>query len=172
MAAVKLILREPVDHLGDRGDIVSVAPGYARNYLLPKGLAWMATAGNLKTIQHQRRVWATKEVQEVTEAQARAAEIDKLELTVLHKAGETGTLYGSVTKAHIVELLAAKGIIVDRKRLGRDEPIKSVGTYPISVKLHSKVSATFKLIVEPEGGLPVPVEVEEDEDEDGAGAAE
>jgi large subunit ribosomal protein L9 len=163
--AVKIILREPVDNLGERGDIVTVAPGYARNYLIPKGMAWTATPGNMKTVAHQRRIWAAKEIQEVTEAQARAADIKKLELKVVHKAGESGTLYGSVTKAHIVGLLSEKGITIDRRRIGWDSPIKSVGTFEIPVKLHSKVTASFKLIVEPEGGYAAPVEQTPDEDD-------
>jgi len=152
--AVKIILREAVDHLGERGEIVSVAAGYARNYLLPKGLALEATPGNLKVIEHQRRVWAVKAQQELREAQELAGRLGAVELTVTKKAGESGTLYGSVTKAEILELLERQGFEVDRRRIGPDEPIKTLGEHSVSVKLHRDVSAQIKLhvVAEEEGG--------------------
>jgi large subunit ribosomal protein L9 len=150
--AVKIILREHVEHLGERGDVVSVAPGYARNYLFPKRLALAATSGNLKVIEQQRRVWEARELHEVTEAEKLAARLGDVELTVTKKAGQGGTLYGSVTKPEIVELLAARDIAVDRKQIGPDEPIKSVGVFEIPVKLHRKVVARIKLEVLAEDG--------------------
>ena len=148
--AVKLILREHVEHLGERGKIVSVAPGYARNYLLPKGLAYKATPGNLKMIEHQRRLWATRDVQETSAAEKLAARIGEIELSVSKKAGESGTLYGSVTKAEIAELLAGQGIELDRRKIVVDEAIKAVGSYEIPIKLHHQVTARLKLRVVPE----------------------
>jgi len=144
---VKVILREHVENLGDRGQIVSVAPGYARNYLLPKKLAFDATPGNLKQLEQERRVWAARDAKEVGEAETLAAAINKVELSTVKKAGESGTLYGSVTTAEIAEMLAGKGIEVDRKRIVLDEPIKALGSYQIKVKIHRKVKAQFALEV-------------------------
>lgn len=152
MAPVKLILRESIEHLGDRGEIVSVAPGYARNFLLPKGFALEASAGNLKMLENQRKVWAAKALQEQAAAQAVAEKLSAVQLTVEKKMGEGGTLYGSVTKPEIVELLAAKGFEVDRKQIGPDHPIKVVGKHKITVKVHRKVTATLSLMVTGEGG--------------------
>ena len=124
---VKLILREHVDHLGDRGEIVSVKPGYARNFLIPKGLAYEATAGNLKMVEHQRRTWALRDAKETEQAEALRAELEQVALSVKKKAGDSGTLYGSVTKAEISELLGGglelggDGLgLIDRRRLECD----------------------------------------------------
>jgi len=144
---VKIVLCEHVEHLGERGEIVSVANGYARNYLLPKRLAMAATEGNLRTLEHRRRMWELKEAKEVGEAQGLAQRIGDVELTVAKKAGEEGTLYGSVTMTEIAELLAAKGIEVDRRRLVVREPIKRLGAHEISIKLHRQVTGTIKLEV-------------------------
>ena len=144
---MKIILREPVDHLGERGEIVSVAAGYARNYLLPKGLAYAATPGNLKQINLQRKVWAARDHKEVSAAETLAARIGSLALSITMKAGESGTLYGSVTNSDIAELLAAQGVEVDRRRIVLDEPIKTLGERDVQVRLHSKVTAQVKLQV-------------------------
>jgi large subunit ribosomal protein L9 len=135
-----------VENLGERGDVVSVAAGYARNYLLPKRLAMPATAGNLRTLEHRRRVWEVKESREADEARAMAERLAALELTICKKAGESGTLFGSVTSSEIVELLAAKGIEIDRRRIVT-EPIKTLGGHTVSVKLHRQVSGEVKLEV-------------------------
>jgi large subunit ribosomal protein L9 len=147
---MKVVLREHVEHLGERGEVVAVAPGYARNYLFPKRLALEATPGNLKVVEHQRKVWAVQEAKEVGEAEQLAAALAKLELKVAKKAGEGGTLYGSVTNVEIAELLASKGIEVDRRRIVIAEPIKSVGDFEVAVKLHHKVLGKVKLRVDPE----------------------
>jgi large subunit ribosomal protein L9 len=144
---VKLILREHVDHLGDRGEIVSVAPGYARNYLLPKGLALVATPGNLKQLEYQRKIWAEKDAKELGEAQEIAARISAVSLTATKKAGEAGTLYGSVTSAEIAEMLRERGVEVDRKKIVLDEPIKALGSYEITIKVFRKVDAKIALEV-------------------------
>jgi large subunit ribosomal protein L9 len=144
---VKIVLCEHVEHLGERGEIVSVATGYARNFLLPKRLAMAATPGNLRTLEHRRRMWEVKEAKEVGEAQGLAQRLGDVELTVAKKAGEEGTLYGSVTMTEIAELLAAKGLDVDRRRLVVKEPIKRLGAHEISIKLHRQVSGTIKLEV-------------------------
>jgi len=149
--AVKIILREHVDHLGERGEIVTVTPGYARNFLLPKGLAYLATPGNIKQIEHQRRVWAARDMKDQQDAEALAARMAALDLTVTHKAGESGTLYGAVTPVEIAALLVSKGIKIDRRKLEVSEPIKSTGEYEFRVRLHPKVIGTVKLHVVAEG---------------------
>lgn len=149
---MKLILRDHVTNLGERGEIVNVAPGYARNYLVPKGLAFEATPGNIRTIELQKKVWEAREVKVVEEAQAFADRLSAVELSVTKKAGESETLYGSVTNAEIAELLSAKGIEIDRRKIHLEEPIKSVGDFTIPVKIHPKVTAEIKLKVAPEGG--------------------
>lgn len=147
---MKVVLCEHVEHLGDRGAIVAVAPGYARNFLFPKRLALEATPGNLKVVEHQRKLWAVKEAKEVGEAEAFATKLGGLHLSVAKKAGEGGTLYGSVTNVEIAELLAAKGVEVDRRRIMIAAPIKSVGEFEVAVKLHPKVQGKVKLQVNAE----------------------
>ena len=144
---MKVVLCEHVEHLGERGEIVSVATGYARNFLLPKRMAMAATPGNLRTLEHRRRMWDVKETKEVSEAQGLAQRLGDVELIVAKKAGEEGTLYGSVTMTEIAELLAAKGLEVDRRRLVVREPIKRLGAHEIAIKLHRQVSGTIKLEV-------------------------
>jgi len=144
---VKIVLCDHVEHLGERGEIVSVAAGYARNFLLPKRLALPATAGNLRTLEHQRRVWQVKEAREIEEARAIAARLCGLALSVTKKAGETGTLYGAVTNSEVAELLAAQGIAVDRRRIVLTQPIKTVGTHSVAVKVHRQVNASVTLEV-------------------------
>lgn len=151
---MKLILREHVDHLGERGEIVNVARGYARNFLLPKGLALEATPGNLKQIDTQRKVWAARDTKEVTDAEALAQRLAGVVLTTQRKAGESGTLYGSVTNADLAALLAAHGIEIDRRRIVLDEPIKTVGEFEVRVRLHPKVGGSVRLnvVAESAGG--------------------
>jgi large subunit ribosomal protein L9 len=147
---VKVILRHDVDHLGDRGEIVNVARGYARNYLVPKGLAMEATPGNIRTLELERKVWEVREVKEVDEARAFADRLGAVDLTVSKKAGESETLYGSVTASEIAELLAARGFDVERRKIQLSEPIKSLGEFTVPVKIHRQVMAEIKLKVVPE----------------------
>ena len=149
---VKLILRESVDHLGSPGEIVSVAPGYARNYLLPKGLAFEATPGNLKMLERKRKVWEARTMQEVEQVRQLAARLAALDLTIEKKAGGSRTLFGSVTNVEIAALLAKQGFEVDRRQIVLKAPIKSVGNFEISIKLHPKVTGQIQLQVVPEGG--------------------
>jgi large subunit ribosomal protein L9 len=144
---MKIILREDVVHLGDRGEVVSVAAGYARNYLLPKGLAFEATPGNLKQIGLRRKRWEARDVEEVGVAEQLAARLADLELETSHKAGEGGTLYGAVTNVEIAGLLAARGVEIDRRKILLSEPIKSLGDHEIEIKLHRKVVGRIKLRV-------------------------
>jgi large subunit ribosomal protein L9 len=151
---VKILLREHVENLGERGQTVAVAAGYARNYLLPKGLAVPATPGNLKVLAQQRRMWEIRETKEVQAAQAVAARLAAIQLQVKRKAGRGGTLYGSVTSTEIAELLGRAGVQVDRRRLVLPEAIKSVGLHEISIKLHREVVGRVQLDVQGEG-LPL-----------------
>jgi large subunit ribosomal protein L9 len=147
---VKVILRENVDNLGERGETVTVAAGYARNYLLPKGLAYPATPGNLKVIEDQRRVWDARDAREREEAEALAEKFSAVKLAITKKAGESGTLYGSVTNSEIAELLQQQGFEVDRRRIVLAEPIKTLGQHEIQVKIHKNVDAKLQLQVEAE----------------------
>ncbi len=144
---MKVVLSEHVDHLGDRGEIVTVAPGYARNYLIPKRLALKATPGNMRMLEQERRVWKVKEARAADEARAMAARMAEFELSVTKKAGESGTLYGSVTNVEIAELLKDKGVEVDRRRIVLGEPVKRLGDHGISIRLHRDVTAEITLHV-------------------------
>jgi len=147
---MKVILRQDVVNLGDRGQIVNVARGYARNFLLPKGLAWGATPGNIRNIELQKHVWQAREIKVVEEAKAIADRLAKLDLVIAKKAGASDTLYGSVTNVEIADLLAKAGFDVDRRKIVLAEPIKALGEYAVPIKLHSQVTAEVKLKVAPE----------------------
>lgn len=159
---MKVVLREDLDNLGERGQVVNVKPGYARNFLLPRGLALEATPGNLKVIEHQKKIWAVREAKEVAEARSIADRMAALTLTVVKKAGDTGTLYGAVTNAELADLLAREGFEVDRRRILLREPIKTLGAHEVPVKLHRQVQVTLPLTVMGEDGSTGPkVRVEE-----------
>lgn len=158
---MKIILREHVEHLGDRGDEVNVASGYARNFLLPKGLAYRAGAGSAKQIEDQRRAWAIREERGKEGAKELAAQLESLELAVRRRAGETGTLYGSVTNGDIVELLVEAGYNVERRKIQLKEPIKSLGNFELAIKLHHNVTANVNLVVLTDAGKTL-AEVEAD----------
>lgn len=143
---MKVILKENVEHLGHIGDLVKVAPGYARNYLVPKGLAIEATEKNAKALEHTRKHLEYKKNQVLEAARNLAAKIEALIVTIPHKAGEEGKLFGSVTTMELVEKLHALGIEIDRKKVVAD-PIKHTGEYAIPVKLHPEVVATIKVVV-------------------------
>jgi large subunit ribosomal protein L9 len=144
---MKLILKENVDNLGHIGDIVKVAPGYARNYLLPKGFAIEATEKNAKALEHAKRHLEYKKNRVLEAAKQVAGKIEALVLSIAHQAGADDRLFGSVTNMELAELLKAQGVEVDRKRIVLDEPIKQVGEYTAIVKLHPEVSATLKVTV-------------------------
>ncbi|HLK12039.1 MAG TPA: 50S ribosomal protein L9 [Candidatus Binatia bacterium] len=146
--AVEIILRDDVPNLGKIGDVVRVRPGYARNYLLPRGLAVEASTGNLRQLEHQKRMIAAKADRERKSAQAAAAKVDGLTLRVRARAGEEGRLFGSVTNLDVERLLAEQGCAVDRRRIALEEPIKQLGTYGIVVHVGRDVQATVQLIVE------------------------
>ena len=148
---MEVILREHVDNLGRRGEVVKVADGYARNYLLPRKLALLATDGNKKQIERERAKFDVKEADEQNAAQAIANRMANVEVVVARKVGETEALYGSVTTADITEALAAKGFEIDRRKLQLIEPIKRLGEYDVVLKLHREVTAHVKVKVVAEG---------------------
>jgi large subunit ribosomal protein L9 len=150
MSQVKLILRESVPSLGEAGDVVSVKPGYARNYLIPLGKAIFATESGVRELEHHQRVVAQKVAKELKELEAVRARIESLSLEVKARAGEEGKLFGSVTALQIGELLAEQGIEVDRRRIELPEPIKELGEHSVGVKLHRDLVAQIKLQVTPE----------------------
>ena len=148
---MEVILREHVDNLGRRGDLVKVADGYARNYLLPRKLALLATDGNKKQIERERAKFEVKELEEQKVAQAVADRMATVEIEIARRVGETEALYGSVTSSDIAEALAAKGFDLDRRKLQLHEPIKKIGAYDVPVKLHRDVIVRLKVRVVPEG---------------------
>jgi len=143
---MKVILKENVEHLGHIGDIVKVAPGYARNYLLPKGLVVEATERNAKALEHTKRHLEYKKNKVLESARGLAARIEALSLSIAHQAGEEGKLFGAVTTKELAEKLHEAGIEVDRKKLVSD-PIKHTGEYAIPVKIHPEVTATLKIVI-------------------------
>jgi large subunit ribosomal protein L9 len=144
---MKLILKENIETLGHIGDIVKVAPGYARNYLLPKGLAVEATEKNAKALEHLKRQMAYKKNKALESSQALAAKLGALAIELLHKVGEEGKLFGSVTNMEIAAYLKEKGFDIDRKTIVLAEPIKHIGEFTIPVKIHPEVTATLKVTV-------------------------
>jgi len=148
---MEVILREHVDNLGRRGEIVKVADGYARNYLLPRKLALVATDGNKKQIERERVKFEAKELEEKKVADAVAERLATVEVEVSRKVGETEALYGSVTSSYIAEVLHAKGFDIDKRKLALQEPIKKLGEYSVPVKLHRDVTTNIKVRVIAEG---------------------
>ena len=148
---MEVILREHVDNLGRRGDVVKVAAGYARNFLLPRKLAMLVTAGNRKHIERERFKFEARELEEQKVAEAVAERMANLEIVIARKVGETDALYGSVTSADIADALAARGFAIERRKLQLHEPIKRIGDVDVPVKLHREVTATVKVKVVAEG---------------------
>jgi large subunit ribosomal protein L9 len=148
---MEVILREHVDNLGRRGEIVKVADGYARNYLLPRKLALLATDGNKQRIARERVKFEAAETEERKIAEAMSARIHNLDVEISRKVGETEALYGSVTTSDIAEALSRKGFDIDRRKIQLHEPIKHLGEFDIPVKLQRDVTATVKLKVVAEG---------------------
>ncbi|MFL5447301.1 MAG: 50S ribosomal protein L9 [Gemmatimonadales bacterium] len=144
---IEVILREDIKTLGRAGEMVRVKPGYARNYLLPQGLAYEATEGNRKRIAAETRVRATKDQAERTEAERMAGTLSGLTLTLKGKAGEEGKLFGSVTSQDIAEALAGQGYSFDRRRIELEHPIKTTGTHAVSLRLHPEVHAELRVSV-------------------------
>lgn len=154
MPQVEILLREDVDHLGHRGQIVRVKPGYARNYLLPRKLAVIATSANAKLIEQQRAALSRKEARERDQANTLAEQLRSITLTFERKVGDQGILYGSVTSIDIVEALKQNGFGVERRKIHLPNPIKEPGEYDVQVKLHREVALEVKVIVRSEGEPP------------------
>ena len=147
---MNVILKQDVEKLGKAGDVVKVAPGYGRNYLIPKKFAMEATAGNVKIAETQRIAQARHDHREKEAATLLAKEIVKLTVTIRQKSGEGGALYGSVTALDIADFLVTHKIDIDKRKIQLEEPIKSIGEYEVPVRLHRDVTVPIKVIVEPE----------------------
>ena len=147
---MKVILKQDVDKLGKMGDVVKVAPGYGRNFLIPRKLAVEATPGNLKNMEIEKLAVAKRDQRDKEAATLLARDIVKLTVTIQRKAGEGGTLYGSVTGIDIADRLAAHKIEIDKRKIQLDEPIKTVGEYQVPIRLHREVSVPIKVVVEAE----------------------
>ncbi len=150
---MEVILRDHIDNLGRRGDIVSVANGYARNYLLPQKLALQVTPANRRQVERERVVADAREADERARAERFAERLRGIECVIPRRVGETGTLYGSVTSADVADCLATRDLEVDKRRVQLGEPLKELGEYPVTVKLHREVSAelTVKVVKEETG---------------------
>lgn len=151
---MEVILLHDVEKLGNRGQIVNVADGYGRNFLLPKKLAVKATSQNRKWVEQQRVQFVKQSAKEQSEAEELAKLLAEVTLSYSRKAGEQGTLFGSVTAMDVSEGLTAKGFNIDRRKIQLDPPLKLVGEYNVHIKLHSEVTATIKVKVESEAEAP------------------
>jgi large subunit ribosomal protein L9 len=147
MGLVQVILSEDVYALGEAGDVVHVKPGYARNYLVPQGKALPATTERVKQVEHQKRVIAEKRAKELSDLEAVKTKLEGMSLEIEAQAGDEGKLFGSVTAQHLAELLAEKGLEVDRRKIVLDEPIKTVGEHVVTIRLRSDVVAEFTVTV-------------------------
>jgi large subunit ribosomal protein L9 len=148
---MQIILQEDVEKLGNRGQIVEVAEGYARNFLLPRKLALEASAGNMKRLERMRATFAKKEATEKDAAQKLAELLAGVSISLTRKAGENDQLFGSVTTADLAAALEAQGYTIDKRKITLTDPIKLVGEYQIPIKLHREVTANVKLAVTKEG---------------------
>ena len=156
MANTTILLREDIETLGGRGEIVKVKAGYARNYLLPQGLATLATKGNVKQIELERAALLKKAAAEKATAELQAGQMSDISLEFTRKAGEHGHLFGSVTSMDIHEALKAKGYDIDRRKIVLKEAIKDTGDFKVGVKLHREVTLQVPVTVRAEGGQNAP----------------
>jgi len=147
--SIEVILREHVDHLGQRGEVVKVANGYARNFLFPRKLALAVTAENKRQIERERAKADAREAEEVKEAESLRAKVEAVELTAARRVGENNVLYGSVTSADVADLLAARGVTVDRRKIQLPEPLKAHGDHKVAIKLYRDVTAEVTVKVVP-----------------------
>jgi large subunit ribosomal protein L9 len=147
--SIEVILKEHVEHLGQRGEIVKVAPGYARNFLFPRKLALAVTDENKKQIERERAKAEAREADDLRVAQALASRLENVELAIARRVGEGDTMYGSVTSADIAEALAARELTIDRRRIQLPEPLKALGDHIVPVKLHRELTANVRLKIVP-----------------------
>jgi large subunit ribosomal protein L9 len=153
---MEVILREHVDNLGKRGEIVKVADGYARNFLLPRKLALPATDGNRRHVERERKIVEGREAAEKVQAEAIAARLNMIDITITRRVGETDQLYGSVTAVDIADYLKGRGFEIDRRKLILPEPLKAIGEHTVPLKLHREVTVPLKVRVAKEGGDAAP----------------
>lgn len=144
---IEVILREDIETLGKTGEMVRVKPGYARNYLLPRGLAYEATEGNKKRVAAETRVRAVRNQADRAAAERFAATLSQMTLTLSGKAGEEGKLFGSITSQDIADALERQGHPVDRRKIQLEHPIKVTGVHPVTVRLHPEVHAEVRVAV-------------------------
>ena len=144
---IKVLLKNDVPSLGTGGEVVRVRPGFARNFLLPRGLAVPATAGNLARVEDLKRQVASQAKQELEQANAAAAQITGVSVSIARAVGEEGKMYGSVTTKDIEDAFAAAGVKIDRKKIVSPEPLKALGSFEVPIKLHGSVTATLKVNV-------------------------
>jgi large subunit ribosomal protein L9 len=144
---MEVILREHVDNLGRRGDVVKVAEGYARNYLLPRRLALAVTEANKRQIEREKKVAEVKDAEERQQADALAQRIAQTEIEIARRVGENDTLYGSVTSADIAHALETRGFTIEKRRITLAEPVKSLGEFTVPLKIHRDVTAQVRVKV-------------------------
>jgi len=144
---MKVILRKDYESLGKIGDVVEVKPGFARNYLIPRNIAYAALKGNLKALEEEKKIYAKREQKELSKSEKLAVELEKVSVTIPVQVGEEDKIFGTVTSQMIADALAEKGFEIDKRRIEIEEPIKSLGIYGVIIKLHSKVSAKIKVWV-------------------------
>jgi large subunit ribosomal protein L9 len=144
---MEVILREHVDNLGRRGDIVKVAAGYGRNYLLPRKLALAVNDNNKRQIERERTAAEARELEEKSQAEAYAERLSQADIAIARRVGENDTLYGSVTSADVAQALHAKGFEIDKKKITMADPFKALGEYTVPLKIHRDVTAQIKVKV-------------------------
>ncbi|MBW3571691.1 MAG: 50S ribosomal protein L9 [Gemmatimonadetes bacterium] len=144
---MQVILRDRIDNLGDAGDVVDVKPGYGRNYLIPKGLAYEASPANVRRMEAERAALGRREAETLSEARQQAGALEGVSLTFNARAGQEGKLFGSITSGDIADKLAEQGIQIDRRQIELDEPIKSLGVHSVPVRLHTQVRPEIKVWV-------------------------
>lgn len=144
---MKVILREDVEKLGKIGEIVDIADGYGRNYLLPRGLAVMASTKNVKELEHQKRLIQARQEKKKQESQDLSKKLKSISCTITRKAGDEDKLFGSVTARDIEDVLKEEGVVVDRRSILLEEPIKQLGVYTVSIQLHPEVTGSIKVWV-------------------------
>lgn len=149
---MRIVLREDVAHVGKSGEVVTVRDGYGRNFLLPQGLAIVATERNVREIEHQKKVIAARNAKLAKDAQAVADKLSSIEVVITRQAGEGDKLFGSVSSRDIEDALKAKGVTVDRKKIHLAEPIKTLGDYSVEVKLGQGVAGKIKVHVVSQSG--------------------
>ncbi len=152
---MKVILNDYVEHVGERGDTVEVKSGYARNYLIPKGLAYLDSAGNRRRFEQEQTHWEALDLKRRSAAEKAAHELDGVELMFERRAGERDVLFGSVTSADIAKALADKGYEIDRRRVLLDDPIKVLGRFEVQVHIHRAIKVTVPFDVVRPGEKPV-----------------